>query len=145
MNDYEFDEDEIKLLKDGEYEQIGRRILFELLTDMRKVLDGTVVKEPRKAQPGADSRASNPNRELGGMTRSQMGEAIGKLLADNPWLTDDELIHNYEFGEKEVVLARKGEWLKFSGAELNSIYKDLTGGIAERAIQTPTTPAGYNV
>lgn len=132
MHDYELDEDEIQLLHHNRFPQIGRRILFETLKDMRTLLE---VKEGAAEKPCK----VNPNRELGGMTRSQMGQAIGKLLADNVWLTDDELIHNYEFGVNEVVWARKGDWLKFSGSELNSIYKDLTGGINERAIEIPTT------
>lgn len=126
MNDYEFDEDEIKLLKDGEYDQIGRRILFELLNDMRKVLDAPVY-QFRPAQ----------------MQRSQIVTELKQLIATHTWLTEEELINNFEFGENEYAWIQALDYMKFGVIELRMYLTDIRGAIAERAIETLTTPQGY--
>lgn len=124
---FEVSSEEYEFIKTQNLGNLSPRFLHELLNDLNRTY--RVVE--RKERPV-------PKLKPAQMTRTQMVSELSNAIKANPWLTKDELVHNYEFGEQDYEAILREDHLKLSVHDLREYVTHIRGAIAERNIEVDT-------
>lgn len=124
QDSFEVSSEEYEFIKTQNLGNLSPRFLHELLNDLKR--EYREVK--RKERP-------MPVLKPAQMTRSQMVAELNRLIKANPWLTKEELVHNYEFGEDDYEAILREDHLKLGVHDLREYVINIRGAVAERAIE----------
>jgi transcriptional regulator with XRE-family HTH domain len=127
-NEFEVTHEEYGRIREQHWSDFGARWMHELLQDLKKIY--ATPDDNKVAKP-------DPQFHVNHMTRNQIVTELRELFAANPWLTCEELVNNFEFGQEDYEYIMANEPNMISKAVLVDYLNDIRGGIAEHAIEVP--------
>lgn len=131
---FEVTSEEHERIRNQQWADFGARWMHELLLALESEYKNAshpafdaehTLKEPKPLR-------EKPPAQL---TRSQLVAELRQHMLEQTWLTKEELVANFEFGEEEVDWLNANDHTKFNVTELRMFVTDVRGAIAERAIE----------